>query len=72
MIKLEIPRNDASNMSIVDRITDLALSHQVGINKKLKNAILTDGENRYEGKEKIDQYLFETEQELKQWWYCAC
>lgn len=72
MIKLEIPRRDDSNLNIVDQLTELALAHQVKVNKQLKNAVLTDGGSRYEGLEKILQYISEIEQEMHQWWYCAC
>lgn len=72
MIKLEIPRKDESNLSIVDKITELALAHQVKVNRSLKHAVLTDGSVRFEGSEKILQYITETEQEIHQWWYCAC
>ena len=72
MIKLEIPRRDESNLNIVDKLTDLALAHQVKVNRSIKKAVLTDGGARYEGPEKILEYLLETEQEIHQWWYCAC
>ena len=72
MIKLEIPRKDDANMALVDKLTELALAHQVGVNSNLKKPLLTDGGTYFEGKEKIEQYLIETEQELKQWYYCSC
>jgi hypothetical protein len=72
MIKLEIPRRDEANLSIVDKLTELALAHQVSINRKLKKAVLTDGSTQVEGKIDIETYLNELELELHQWWYCAC
>ncbi|WP_367389631.1 hypothetical protein [Lewinella sp. LCG006] len=72
MIKLEIPRKDEPNMDLVDKLTELALAHSVRLNRKLKEAILTDGSVRLEGLKKINEYLLETEEELSKWWYCAC
>ena len=61
MMKLEIPRKDAANMALVDKLTELALAHQVGVNSKLKIPLLTDGATLFEGKEAIENYLIETE-----------
>lgn len=72
MIKLEIPRKDESNLDLVDKLTELALAHSVRLNRNLKEAILTDGGARFVGIGKIKDYLQETEEELKKWWYCAC
>lgn len=72
MIKLEIPHKDDTNMALVDKLTELALAHQVGVNPKLKKPLLTDGATHFEGKEAIEKYLIETEHELKQWHYCTC
>ena len=72
MIKLEIPRKDEIHLAMVDKLTDLALAHQVRVNPTLKLALLTDGKARFEGSENIYAYLSETEEELHRWWYCAC
>lgn len=72
MIKLEIPRQGDPYLGILDKLTDLALAHQVKVSRRLKEAVLTDGGARFEGNEAILKYLQETEQELHQWWYCAC
>lgn len=72
MIQLEIPKRDEANLTLVDKLTELALAHQVRINKQIKEAILTDGSNQYKGMEAIHQYIEETKEELHQWWYCAC
>ena len=72
MIKLEIPRRDEVHLAIVDKLTNLALAHQVRVNSSLNQAVLTDGAVHFEGAEKITDYLAETEEELHTWWYCAC
>ncbi|MEM6772247.1 MAG: hypothetical protein AAF597_16855 [Bacteroidota bacterium] len=72
MIKLEIPRKDEVHLAIVDKLTNLALAHQVRVNPLLKLPLLTDGKARFEGPDSIEAYLNETEEELHAWWYCAC
>lgn len=72
MVKLVIPRKDESNLVLVDQLTELALSHQIGVNPNLKTAVLTDGNTRTEGSKDIKAYLAEMKQELQQWWYCSC
>lgn len=72
MIKLEIPRRDEVHLAIVDKLTNLALAHQVRVNSSLDKAVLTDGGVHLRGTEKITAYLVETEEELHAWWYCAC
>lgn len=72
MIQLEIPRKDEVHLAMVDKLTNLALAHQVRVNPSLKFPLLTDGKARFEGSDKINDYLTETEEELHGWWYCAC
>ncbi|MEM1215714.1 MAG: hypothetical protein AAGJ82_08520 [Bacteroidota bacterium] len=72
MIKLEIPRKDEPHLALLDKLTALALQHQIRVNRRLRKAVLTDGSKRVEGVADITQYLTETEEELHQWWYCAC
>jgi len=72
MIQLEIPKKDEVNLTLVDKLTELALAHQVRLNKQLKEAVLIDGGNQYNGLAAINQYIEETKEELHQWWYCAC
>ncbi|MEZ4985147.1 MAG: hypothetical protein R2795_08955 [Saprospiraceae bacterium] len=72
MIKLEIPRKDELHLSLVDKLTELALAHQVRINKSLKEAVLSDGDTVMSGTSAIQHYLEELKQELHSWWYCAC
>lgn len=72
MIKLEIPREDEPHLDLVDKLTELAIAHQVKTSSSLKKAILLDGTTRFEGLDKIAAYLEETKQELQKWWYCAC
>ena len=72
MIRLEIPRRDEVHLAIVDKLTELAVAHQVRVNPTLKLPLLIDGKARFEGEDRIDAYLNETAEELHRWWYCAC
>lgn len=57
---------------VIARLERLSLSFTINPEDKNLPILLCDGEYSFSHPSEIDTYLNELEDELKQWYYCAC
>ncbi|MDA9774364.1 hypothetical protein N9B82_05345 [Saprospiraceae bacterium] len=68
MVTLIGKKTSKKFLEIQEKLDNFSVSYQMKYTSD--TPYLTDGEKEFKGDKKINAYLEELEQELKQWYYC--
>lgn len=72
MIQFEYPQMDALTQQIWERIMKLSLPYQIKIRPELKQVLIKEGQQIYQGPAAIGAYLDQREAEIQAWYACTC
>lgn len=72
MITIHYQTTDQRLSRIEEKLKSLALAYKTQQDAEVQEPTLKDGLETVKGDEAIETYLEQLEEELGQWYYCAC